>query len=179
MLLGSWSKESTELGPKFRSCGSDLLQNSTTPPPPPGGHRVVFPTALEQVFTLQLSLPRHPLKPASPPDALLVTASRSPQPVSLFFPLLPHPVAQLVLNLPVQSEGFQAAPPFLCSHLCSGTHPPNSSPRQYPHHVQSTQTFTARTWTIHPSNSTIFHHCEPSVLGQQALTQCKTLSSIT
>ena len=122
------------------------------------------------------SLPRHPLKPASPPDALLVTASHS-HPGSLFFPLLPHPVAQLVLNLPVQSDGFQAAPPFLCPCLCSGTHPPNSSPRQYPHHVQSTQTFTPRSRTIHPSNSTISHRCEPSVLGQQALTQCKTLSS--
>ena len=55
MLLGPRSKESTELGLKSRSCGSELLQNSTTPPPPPGGHTVAFPTALEQVLTLHLS----------------------------------------------------------------------------------------------------------------------------
>ena len=148
MLLGPRSKESTELGLESRSCGSELLQHSTTPPPPPGGHTVALPTALEQcshsTCLTELSLPCHPLKPASTPDALLVTASHSPHAHLLFLFSASTSSRSACPQSSCQSDGFQAAPTLLCSRLCSGTPPPhpNSSPRRYPHHVQPTQTFT-------------------------------------
>lgn len=176
MLLGSRSKESTNWDPNPGLVGLTCSRTPPRLPLPLEGTWWPFPLLWNRCSHSNSSLPpsqtsfssRRPAShrvPFSP--RLLVLSSASTSSCS----------ARPQSSCP--SDGFQAAPPFLCSRLCLGTHPPNSSPRQYPHHIQSTQTFTPRTRTIHPSNSTIFHRCEPSVLGQQALTQCKTLSSIT
>ena len=109
----------------------------------------------------ELTSSRHPLKPAPAPSALLVAASRLVllTPVFSFsFSLLPHPVTQLVLNLPSRSDGFKAAPAFPSSRPCSGPphltaghskQPPMASP------LSPVQPDTCPLVpTIHPSIST-------------------------
>ena len=99
----------------------------------------------------ELSLPRRPLKPASTPDALLVTASHSPHArlLFLFSASTSSCSARPQSSCPVR--WFPGCPYFaVLSSLLRNAPPPNSSPRQYPHHVQPTQTFT--TWyTDHSS----------------------------
>lgn len=78
----------------------------------------------------ELTSSRHPLKPASVPNTLLVVASRSVllKPVFSFsFSLLPRPVTQLVLNVPSRSDGFKSVPAFPSSRPCSGPPPPPHS----------------------------------------------------
>ena len=161
MLLGPRSKESTELGLESRSCGCELLQHSTTAPPPPGGHTMALPTALEQcshsTCLTELSLPCHPLKPASTPDALLVTASHSPHARLLFLFSASTSSRSACPQSSCQSDGFQAAPTLLCSRLCSGTPPPTptAAPDGIPTTSSPPRPLPPGTQTIHPSNSTI------------------------
>ena len=154
-------------------------------PLPLEGTRWLFPLLWNRcshsTCLTELSLPCHPLKPASTPDALLVTASHSPHARLLFLFSASTSSCSACPQSSCQSDGFQAAPTLLCSRLCSGTPPP---PQQQPPTVSPPR-------PAHPDLYPLVHrpfilpiapfchHCEPSVLGQQALTQCKTLSSIT
>lgn len=126
----------------------------------------------------ELTSSRHPLKPASVPNTLLVVASRSVllKPVFSFsFSLLPRPVTQLVLKVPSRSDGFKSVPAFPSSRPCSGPPTPTSqlgtrsSPRWHPHPVQSSQTPAHWYQPFILPSAPVCHHCEPSVLGPRAL----------
>ena len=128
----------------------------------------------------ELSLPRRPLKPASTPDALLVTASHSPH-------------ARLLFLFSASTSSCSARPQSSCpvrwlpgcpyfavlSSLLRNAPPQQQPPTVSPPHPAHPDLYHLVHRPFVLPIAPFCHHCEPSVLGQQALTQCKTLSSIT